>query len=110
MVGGVEVTSATGLRAPCGSYNIVIATTVITSRKVFLHNQHYSQFRDGMGHREDSVAGWWRQRKERGGLRPVSTGLQPLFLFHSQPAVADDEVGITTCSWIRRERGGGVAG
>lgn len=32
-------------RAPCDSYNIVIAMTVITSRKVFLHNQHYSQFR-----------------------------------------------------------------
>lgn len=39
-------------RAPCRSYNIVIATTVITSRKVFLHNQHYLQFRVGMGHLE----------------------------------------------------------
>lgn len=40
-----RVTSAAGPRAPCDSYNIVIAMTVITSRKVFLHNQHYSQFR-----------------------------------------------------------------
>lgn len=39
------VTSTAGPRAPCDSYNIVIAMTVITSRKVFLHNQHYSQFR-----------------------------------------------------------------
>lgn len=40
-----RVTTAAGPRAPCDSYNIVIAMTVITSRKVFLHNQHYSQFR-----------------------------------------------------------------
>lgn len=43
--GSSRVTSAAGPHAPCDSYNIVIAMTVITSRKVFLHNQHYSQFR-----------------------------------------------------------------
>lgn len=43
--GGSRITSVAGPRAPCDSYNIVIAMTVITSRKVFLHNQHYSQFR-----------------------------------------------------------------